>query len=49
MTCRLRDVLLSTHMLLMDGPQVFCVVAFVMGLYVEAVRWGPWHAGSDVP
>jgi hypothetical protein len=47
---RVRDVMLSTHMLLIDVPQVVFVWVFVTGLYLEVVRWGPWratHAGEE--
>ena len=34
----------SVHMLLIDIPQLVFVWMFVTGLYLEAVRWGPWRA-----
>lgn len=38
------EVLLSWHMLLIDVPQGIFVGMFVIGLWMEAVRWGPWSA-----
>lgn len=32
------------HMLAIDIPQAIAVWMFVTGLYLEAVRWGPWRA-----
>lgn len=32
------------HMILIDVPQAICVWLFVLGLYIELVRWGPWGA-----
>lgn len=37
-----RQVLLSPHMIVLHGVQVIAVWAFVTGLYIEFVRWGPW-------
>lgn len=37
----------SLHMLLIDVPQAFAVWAFVTGLYIELVRWGPWGIAQD--
>lgn len=37
-----RAVYESPHMLAIDVLQAFAVWAFVTGLYLELVRWGPW-------
>lgn len=37
-----RDVYSELHMLLIHIPQAIAVWAFVTGLYLELVRWGPW-------
>lgn len=42
---RVSDVYTTIHMLLIDIPQAVAVWVFVIGLYLEAVRWGPWSAG----
>lgn len=36
------------HMLAIDVPQAFAVWGFVIGLYLESVRWGPWRAGYEL-
>jgi hypothetical protein len=43
---RASEVYTSVHMLLIDVPQAGAVWAFVIGLYLEAVKWGPWSAGN---
>lgn len=39
------QVMVEWHMLLIDIPQAISVWAFVTGLYLELVKWGPW--GQD--
>lgn len=39
---RIGDVYSEWHMLLIHVPQAIAVWAFVTGLYLELVRWGPW-------
>jgi hypothetical protein len=36
------DDMLSWHMIVNHTIQVFAVWAFVTGLYLEFVKWGPW-------
>lgn len=43
---RVDHVFVQAHMLLIDVPQVVFVWAFVTGLYVELVKWGPWNTAS---
>lgn len=40
------DAMTELHMLVVDVPQAVFVWMFVIGLYVELVRWGPWSAGT---
>lgn len=35
-------IYVQAHMLLIDVPQAICVYLFVIGLYIELVKWGPW-------
>lgn len=37
------DVYETWHMLAIDVPQAVFVWMFVTGLYMEIVKWGPWH------
>lgn len=41
------DELLSWHMAVIHLVQVISVWAFVTGLYIENVRWGPWRAAYE--
>lgn len=41
-TDRIDHIFVEWHMLLIDVPQAVCVWAFVTGLYIELVKWGPW-------